>query len=830
MKEVKAIVFDGNSLLNRAFYGVRPLSNSKGLPTNAVYGFLNILKNAMGEKEWTHGVVAFDVNVPTFRHKACDFYKATRKPSPEELRAQFPFAKQAAKALGLAVVELPGFEADDLLGTFSRLFTKDGGECFVTTGDRDSFQLVTDRVKVRYATDRETIVYGEQEIFEKYGVTPKQLIEVKSLMGDTSDNIPGVPGVGEKTALTLVAKYGDLDGVYAHLDEQKGALLAKLTDNKESAYTSRFLAEIKLDAPVDEDETKYEYRGPDREALRALYTELEFRKMLEQLDKESPAEAKPVSGTEFLPGDGSKIKKGVPLCAEPCGDGVKIFDGENAVLVDFEKAAELIKEAPETTYWAFKEAIAAFREKGIGLPDKGAKDLSLMAYLAALSDSAVTYEGVVFRVTGGNPTGGVDPGLFPVLEAFLREKLTEKQKKLYEEVEFPLTKVLADMEGRGFLLDREALEAMGERLSKEASELEQAIYQTAGREFNINSPAQLGDLLFVERGLPHGKKLKSGKYSTDAEILEKVADIDPLVQMILDYRKLSKLQNTYIEGLKKEISDDGRVHTTFRQTLTMTGRLSSAEPNLQNIPVRTERGRELRRLFVAPQGCKLIDADYSQIELRLMAHVSGDENLINAFLQGEDIHRSTAASVFGVDEQSVTDEMRKFAKTINFGILYGMSDFSLSQDLKIPLWKAKEYIAAYFARFPKVKAYLEQTVAFAAENGYAETMYGRRREIPEIRQSNKMRRAAAERVAMNTPIQGAAADLIKIAMVNVSRALAEAGLKAKLVLQIHDELIVEAPDREVERASEILQREMQGAADLSVPLSVETGVGQSWEM
>ena len=829
----KAIVFDGNSLLNRAFYGVRPLSNSKGLPTNAVFGFVNILRNALRSEPdgYAYAVIAFDVKAPTFRHKACDFYKATRKPMPDDLRVQFPYAKKAAEGLGLTLVEIEGYEADDVLGTFSAMFSENGCECHLVTGDRDSYQLITDKVIVKYATDRGLVPTDRAAILEKYGVNPEQLIDVKAIMGDTSDNIPGVPGVGEKGALKLIGEYHSLDGVYAHLDETKGALHDRLQNGKESAYTSRFLAEIVKNAPVGKTIPECEYKGEQPEILRALFAELEFRKFLEELEQTAPkAPEEECPPTEYPVCGKEAFGAGKPLFAAAEEDGVKLFDGETSGKTDYETANLLIAAAPETTWWSVKDAIALFSGKGLVLAGtERAEDVSLLSYLAALSDGATTYENTVFRLTGKTVRGEVDPVQLCRLRGELDAMLKDTPREtLYREVELPLALLLADMEARGFYLDRAALETLGAKYTLEMKELENAIYAEAGKTFNINSPAQLGVLLFEERGLPHGKKLRSGKYSTDAEILEGLAEIDPLVRMILEYRKVAKLQSTYIEGLRKELSADGRVHTTFRQTLTMTGRLSSAEPNLQNIPVRTERGRELRGLFIAPEGSKLIDADYSQIELRLMAHMSGDEALQNAFRQGADIHRSTAAGVFGVSPDEVTDEMRKFAKTVNFGILYGMGEYSLSKDLSIPVWQARQYIEQYFARYPKIRAFMEGIKAFARENLYVETMYGRRRAIPEMAQTNKMRLAAAERVAMNTPIQGTAADLIKIAMVRVEKALREAGLQAKIVLQVHDELIVECPDAEVDQAKEILVREMEHAAELSVPLAAAAGVGQSW--
>lgn len=824
----KLIVFDGNSILNRAFYGVRPLSNRAGLPTNAVFGFVNILRRAIdavgGKPEYA--AIAFDRKEPTFRHQACAFYKANRKGMPEELALQLPYAKKVAAALGLAVVELAGYEADDLLGTLAGAFSARGTDCVIVTGDRDSFQLVSDRVTVHLAANNETRITGVKEIFDHYGVEPKRLIEIKALMGDTSDNIPGVAGIGEKSAIELICKYGDVEGVYAAIDEIKGAKRGKLLAGKEMAYTSRFLAEIRCDAPIDLTPGAYAFRAPDIPALRELYTELEFRKFLEQLPEGgelAPAGEELPIFTEYTD---AETAEGERLAVLPTEDAVLVWNGVGAYRIAWEHAGALLTEGRKLIFWSLKEAIHLCAKHGICVPED-AEDLSLLAYLLSPADNGISFAGAVFRATGKTLPDTPVPSLYFLLYDLLRPSLTDALEKLYTEMEKPLAFVLADMEMTGFCLDRAGLEAFNAALSAEIADHISQIYDLAGHPFNLNSPKQLGEVLFEERKLPHYKKTKSG-YSTDAETLEKLAVYDPMVKLILEYRKAAKLKSTYGDGLLKVLSGDGRVHTTFKQTMTMTGRLSSAEPNLQNIPVRTEKGRELRKFFVAREGCVLIDADYSQIELRLLAHISGDEALIRAFRSGEDIHTATAAQVFGVPVSEVTGDMRKSAKAVNFGIIYGIGEYSLSQDIGVSVREAKEFIARYFAKYPAISDYMESTKAFANEHHYVETLYGRRREIPELAQSNKMKRAFGERVAMNTPIQGTAADLIKLAMIRVSRALREAGLRAKLILQIHDELIVEAPECEAEKAMEILEREMTQVASLAVPLVAEAKVGKSW--
>ncbi|MBR5745820.1 MAG: DNA polymerase I, partial [Clostridia bacterium] len=766
-----------------------------------------------------YAAAAFDLKEKTFRHKACDTYKATRKPMPEDLARQLPYARELLEALGITVVDCAGYEADDILGTYARQCAENGDSAFLVTGDRDSFQLISDRVTVLLASNEDTKVMTPAAINEKYGVNPEQLIDVKAIMGDSSDNIAGVPGIGEKGALKLISQYGTLDGVYEHLAEITGSTNVKLAEGKESAYTSRFLAEINTRAPVAKTVFDCAYSGADTNALRALYTKLGFKQFLDKLESEAPEAEK----EEYLPLSQAQ-PGGIVYACRDGGDfyacaGGKCFKGESS------GAKALLAGADELVCWSVKEIFALADELGAALTGNIA-DVSLMAYVYSPADNGVSFGRSALDLLGVH-CAGINISLLPQMYEKLCEKLTPEMQKLYREVELPLAKVLYGMEKRGFRVDRAALERFGEEITRSAETEEQEIYFLAGGEFNINSPKQLGNVLFEKLMLPHYRKTKSG-YSTDAEVLERLLPYHPIVELILDYRKDSKLKSTYCDGLAKQITADGRIHTTFKQTQTLTGRLSSAEPNLQNIPVRGDKGRELRNFFVADEGSVLIDADYSQIELRVMAHVSGDETLINAFMNGEDIHTVTASQVFRVPANSVTPEMRKRAKAVNFGIIYGIGDYSLSQDLHISRRTAAEYIQSYLDHYPRVKEYLESAKANAKRDGFVTTMFGRRRNLPEINASNANVRAFGERVAMNTPIQGAAADLIKIAMIRTEKMLSEAGLKAKLILQIHDELIVEAPESEAEAASAILREAMTGAAQLSVPLVVDIGIGKSW--
>ncbi len=821
----KALIFDGNSILNRAFYGVRPLNAPDGLPTNALFGFVGMINKAFSQvgNNPSYAAIAFDLKEKTFRHKACDTYKATRKPMPDDLALQLPLAHDIARALGLQVIEIAGYEADDVLGTLSHELTKMGEHTFIVTGDRDSFQLVNDSVTVLLTANDETKVTTPAEIKEKYGVEPKKLIDIKAIMGDSSDNIAGVPGIGEKGAIKLITEYGSLDAVYDNIDSITGSIGNKLRDGKESAYTSRFLAEIKLDVPLDCKIDDCAYTGCDVLKLRELYARLGFRQFLEKLDASAPS-----VDTEdeiFLPIDEMPSLSGKTVYMHRDGDEITVLVDGKLYRGDAEFGIKKAIGCEKAICWSCKEILHLAKECSVEFTGK-LEDISLLAYICSPADNGVTF-GKTALDNLGVSSAEVRVSLLPPLYEKLGEKITDKLKALYESTELPLAALLCDMEHIGFKVDRSALDDFGEELGRAIADTEEAIWAHAGEKFNINSTKQLGVVLFDKLMLPHYRKTKSG-YSTDVSVLEKLVNYHPIIELILDYRKDTKLKSTYCDGLLKQISDDGRIHTTFKQTQTLTGRLSSAEPNLQNIPVRSEKGKELRRFFVADEGCLLIDADYSQIELRVLAHVSGDETLINAFKNGEDIHTVTASQVFGVPTDMVTSEMRKRAKAVNFGIIYGIGDYSLSQDLKIPKKTAAEYIESYLSKYQGVRDYLENTKSLAREQGFVETMFGRRRYIPELQSSNKNLQAFGERVAMNTPIQGAAADLIKLAMIRTDRMLKEAGLKARLILQIHDELIIEAPVEEAEKAKEILRDAMQGAAELLVPLQVDIAVGKSW--
>ncbi len=823
---MKLLLIDGNSILNRAFYGVRPLNAPDGLPTNALFGFVGMINKAISslDGDITYAAIAFDRKEKTFRHLSCDTYKATRKPMPDDLALQLPYAKEVADALGLKVIEMAGYEADDILGTLSVMLSDLGEQTFIVTGDRDSFQLINDNVTVLLASNDDTKVTTPAEIMEKYGVEPKKLIDIKAIMGDSSDNISGIPGIGEKGAIKLIAEYGSLDGVYEHAEEIKGSIGNKIRENKDAAYMSRFLAEIKLDVPLECDLSECAYNGADVNRLKELYTRFGFKQFLEKLSKTEPTVQSFDEEESYLPiaelGDAS-AKRVYAHCTEEelfvlC-DG-KLYCGKA-------EDAPLVTQCSHLVCWSYKDLLHCILNGG-GEVNCPVTDISLMAYVCSPADNGVSFGKAALDLLAVS-CGDVRVSLFPALAEKLSEKLTPSQEKLYREVELPLAELLCRMERLGFKVDSNALESFGDNLSQLIAQEEEAIWALAGEKFNINSPKQLGNILFEKLMLPHYRKTKSG-YSTDVSVLEKLEPYHPIIGLILDYRKDTKLKNTYCDGLSKQISSDGRIHTTFKQTQTLTGRLSSAEPNLQNIPVRSEKGRELRRFFVAEEGKILIDADYSQIELRVLAHVAGDQSFINAFIRGEDIHTVTAGQVFGVPAEQVTGEMRKRAKAVNFGIIYGIGDYSLSQDLKIPRKVAAEYIESYLAKYPGVRDYLAESKRSAREKGYAETMFGRRRYIPELSVSNKNLQAFGERVAMNTPIQGAAADLIKIAMIRTDKMLREAGLKARLILQIHDELIIEAPVEEADEAERILREAMQTAAELSVPLQVDIGRGVSW--
>ncbi len=834
----KIIVFDGNSILNRAYYGIRPLSTGDGIPTNAVYGFINmILKNISlcGGAEF--GAVAFDLRAPTFRHKLYDGYKANRHGMPDDLAAQLPYAKQAAEYMGLKVLETEGFEADDILGTLSALASENDMECVLVTGDKDSLQLINAHTTVYLAATNETKIFDTAAFKEKYGITPDAFVDVKALMGDSSDNIPGVRGIGEKGALKLIAEYGSLDGVYAAADGIKGSTGEKLRAGKESAYLSQTLARIAKDVPISCGVEDFRIQRKDKE-LYELCVRLELNALAERLNLKAEESTAPkiekqpflqLSGEEAaLAFENSKrvyiyYKDKIVYATD--GDGTNARFELDATADKFFNAV-----ASKAVYWSYKDTAEAFSEHGDIPPAQD--DISLLAYVVKPVDggqSTPMRAAKALSLFDGEQDAEAETLLLPELEKALKEQASAAgQMHLYKSIELKLARLLLEMEKAGFKVNKEGLTEYSAFLSDRMAEAEEAIYMLAGDEFNINSPKQLSVVLFEKLGLPHFKKTQSG-YSTDADVMQKLRRHHPIIDLILSYRQFSKLKSTYADGLVKVISEkDGRIHSTFKQTLTMTGRLSSTEPNLQNIPVRTELGKIFRKFFVAEDRCVLIDADYSQIELRVLAHVSGDPTLISAFRDGADVHATTASQVFGVPLDSVTEELRKRAKAVNFGIIYGISAFSLAEDIGVSRKEAQEYIDAYFRKYPQIRDYLDETVKKAKEAGYVSTLFGRRRYVPELNAKNKNLVAFGERVAMNTPIQGTAADIIKKAMVDTDAALKAAGMKARLILQIHDELIVEAPEDEAERAAAILKEKMENTVKLLVPLVADAHIGKSW--
>ncbi len=832
------LVVDGNSILNRAFYGIRTLTNSAGLPTNAVYGMITMLSRQIEKYNPDYMAIAFDVHAPTFRHKMYDGYKATRKGMPEELALQMPYAKRAAEAMGFTIIEKPGYEADDILGTLAVKACNCENEILtlLMTGDKDSLQLISDSTVVLLATNSDYIYFDRTAFVEKYGVQPEQFVDVKAIMGDSSDNIPGISGIGEKGALALISEFGTLEKVYESYisADLKPSVIKKLEAGKDSAFLSKTLATINCDVPDVPAITEIENRGLDRSAAFELFSELEFTALIKkyELDK---ADLKQINDSSVRITSEESKEALIALLRSPntavvIDNGVVYaYNGTTAAHYEYDiDCAECLSDnASELTAYDIKSIYEASDKLGIRfrtikddimlsayvLDSQGGHDLERLAskYLSETIEADESKAVYVYRIA-----------------EVISEKLTgSSEEKLYREIELLLAAVLADMEEAGFLIDREGIALYGEKLKAEADALAERIYFLAGEEFNINSPKQLGDILFDKLKLPSGKKTKTG-YSTNAEILQKLASKHPIVSDILDYRQLTKLIGTYVTGLLKLATEDGRIHTNFKQTGTATGRLSSAEPNLQNIPVRTEAGRELRKYFLPRKGYKLISADYSQIELRLLACISGDESMINAFASGEDIHTSTASAVFGVPVESVTSLLRKRAKAVNFGIVYGIGEYSLSQDLDISVKQAKEYIDSYLSSYPGVQAYLKNIVEIAAKNGYVDTLYGRKRYIPEINSKNGVMRKFGERVAMNSPIQGSAADIIKIAMLNVSQKLEEASIDARIILQVHDELIIEASEDCAEEAAAILRREMESAVKLPIPLSVDLSIGDRW--
>ncbi len=849
---MKLMILDGNSIVNRAFYGVRPLNAPDGTPTNAVFGFLNILQRMLDEHDPDAVCVCFDMKAPTFRHKAYEGYKAQRKGMPDELAAQMPVLKETLDAMGIRRYEIEGYEADDILGTASKICGQAGWECIVVTGDKDSLQLITDNTTVCNVKSRmgqtETINYTPAVFQEEYGFAPPMMVDLKALMGDSSDNIPGVPGIGEKTAMDLVRRYGGIENIYANLNslEVKEGIRRKLTEGEESARKSYWLATILRDVPIhfapEENLWDRSYTGD----LYPLFKRLGFQKFIDRwgledtsIDLQVPSEdglkkvtveteeqiralLDDVQKADLLAVHASEDLLRLELC-----DGKTEFAAERLCCGD-EAWNKLLNQvfSPEKKKIGHNIKDQMIILKSGGLSTKGyVFDTALAAYLLDANDSDYSLPRITVKYLGVERNGTqASYVLYPKL---LEQLQALGMEQLYQEIELPLCDVLADMEQAGFYVDRTALYEFGESLNEDIARLQDSIWQHAGHDFNINSPRQLGEVLFEELMLPTGKKTKTG-WSTNADILEKLKGKHPIVEDILEYRTLTKLKSTYADGLLKVIAADGRIHSNFQMTVTATGRLSSTEPNLQNIPIRKKLGAEIRKMFVAGPGMTLVDADYSQIELRLLAHISGDQAMQEAFLSGEDFHSVTASQVFGVPLEEVTPVLRSRAKAVNFGIVYGISAFSLAQDIGVFPSEAKAYMDTYLDKYHGVRDYMKKIVIKAREDGYVSTLFGRRRYLPELKSSNFNVRAFGERVALNMPVQGTAADIIKLAMVNVARKLGEMGLQARLILQVHDELIVECTDSEAEQVRTLLESEMENAVHLSVPLIAEAHVGHSW--
>ncbi len=836
------LIIDGNSIMNRQYYGVRPLTTKSGLFTNAIYGFINVLLSTLERLAPSYAAVAFDVHAPTFRHLMYKDYKAGRHATPPELLAQFPYIKKCLTAMGITVIEKEGYEADDILGTLSRMAKgSENVAAYILTGDRDSLQLIDERCTVLLAANTQTIDFDKAAFESRYGISPERFIDVKALMGDSSDNIPGVRGVGEKTALKLIAEYGTIEELYKNIDSVKlgEKALTKLKEDRETAFLSKSLATIVCDAPLGiTDLSELKLRERDEGALLSLFAELEFSGFIKRLGLSEKKEEILSALPEAIDVDG--------LCA-------LFFDSPAAITFsesdEAEKSGQILLELYDAKRY-FSISIDRselsnlnpfFKNNRLILHDSKSKrhllykagisditvdfDVMLAAYVINSSDSSYDLP----KLTGaylGSPSEKA-PALFSLAEK-LKDKINENDLGfLYYKVEQPLSALLFKMELSGFMVDKQGLRDFSQMLEAKISSHLEKIFSIAGHEFNVNSTKQLAAVLFEELKLPPFKKTKNG-FSTDAEVLEKLRPYHEIVDLILNYRQFAKLKSTYADGLLNAADQNSRVHSSFNQTVTATGRLSSTEPNLQNIPIRTPLGHEMRKCFVAPEGYTLVDADYSQIELRLLAHISGDPVMIAAFLNNEDIHASTASSVFGVPIEKVTPELRKRAKAINFGIVYGIGGYSLSLDLGISKKEADEYISNYKSKFVGVSEYLSLAIETAYRDGFVSTMFNRRRYIPELSSSKAQLKSFGERVAMNSPIQGSAADIIKIAMVNTEKALADSAIDAKIVLQVHDELILEAADNCVKQAAQILKREMENAVKLSVPLTAELSFGKRW--
>lgn len=862
---MKLMILDGNSVINRAFYGVRPLTTRDGLYTNAIFGFLNILQRVRAEEKPDALCVAFDLHGPTFRHLQYEGYKATRHGMPEELAMQMPVMKEVLSAMNIPIYECQGWEADDVIGTVADICEKQAWNCVILTGDRDSLQLVNDRVTVKLVRTQggqtNATNYTPEVFREEYGLEPIRLIDLKALMGDSSDNIPGVAGVGPKTASDLLKRFGTLDGVYENLtpENMKGKLFEKLQNGKDSAYLSYDLATIRKNAPIDFSPEQNLVKEPKRKTLYDLFVRLEFQKLIDRYGLRSAAfeeteEAEPCVSGECVMEEAASSQRAKELLkafSEADHVSVAVNDAMDMIAVEgcgqasvFRKEtlgddfaplmSELFSGKIKKIAHDIKPLMRKLLSQGISA-DGFVFDTAVAAYLldatrGSYELSRVTADYLHFTPPTDTELGAIASCAASVEALYepLLKKLEEQNcKKLYFDVEFPLCRVLAQMEHDGVLVDHAALKSFGEMLAERIDACEKLIFGYADGEFNINSTKQLGQLLFEKLGLPPVKKTKSG-YSTNAEVLEELKNQHPVVQAVMDYRMLTKLKSTYADGLQKEIAPDGRIHTTFQNTVTATGRLSSTEPNLQNIPVRTELGAEIRKMFVPQDGWVFVDADYSQIELRVLAHIADDRNMQTAFKSGEDFHSVTASQVFNVPLSEVTPLMRRNAKAVNFGIVYGISEYSLSQDIGVSRKEAKEYIENYLTKYQGVRDYMKNIVETARKQGFVETMFHRPRKIPEINNSNFNIRSGAERIALNTPVQGSAADIIKLAMVRVFDALEKQALQARLILQVHDELIVECPAFEAQNVMDIVTEAMENAVQLAVPLIAEAKMGESW--
>ena len=860
----KLLILDSNSILNRAFYGVRYLSAKDGTPTNAIYGFLNILLKLIKEQEPDYICAAFDVKAPTFRHKQYEGYKAQRKPMPEGLAAQMPLAKDVLRAMGVTILEKEGYEADDIIGTVARLCEESEISCFIATGDKDDLQLASDKTKVILTVTKsgynETIIYDDKAVKEKYHVTPTEFIDVKALMGDPSDNIPGVKGVGEKTAMSLIEKHHSIEYIYENIDGigLKGAMLQKMKDGREMAFMSKELATINRNTPIEFNAEECVFDGFENNGeLYEILKRLELNSIIKKLDLSGGDNVKEnediFKDFSYQVGDKNMISGDkVTVVLDFDGDNISsaaVGVGNNAVVLnERDDIKELLEDdSIAKVMFDVKEAIVKLNGR-IDIKNI-VDDTAIAAYLVdpakneyTIEKLASEYFGKVIEKPEVKQLSLLDDvetdrseylAKCAVALGVLNERIGDKikengQEKLYQEVELPLVTVLAHLEINGFLVDDNQLKEFADKLGEKIDALTNEIYMLAGEEFNINSPKQLGVILFEKLELKPVKKTKTG-YATNADVLEKLRDKHPIVNFIMEYRQLAKLKSTYCDGLTAVVNPNThRIHSVFTQTVTVTGRLSSTEPNLQNIPTRTELGREIRKMFVAKDGYVLVDADYSQIELRVLAHIANDETMINAFRNNEDIHAVTASQVLGIPLEDVTKEQRSSAKAVNFGIVYGIGEFSLAQDLHISVKEAKAYIESYLEKYNGVRNYMESIKEQAKKDGYVKTMLNRIRYIPELKSPNYNIRQFGERVALNTPIQGTAADIIKLAMVRVDNRLINEGLKSKLILQVHDELIVEAHKDEVDKVKQILSEEMQGAMELNVPLKVDMSTGHSW--